>query len=148
MFVDKTKFEKIGSLTNTGSTDLVFVFPQRAHVKRVVLIATTPASAQGTITVKKNGTSIGTFKNAASVAAKGVNYADVGNAGNGGVAQSDGSTLNTGGETYVDFATGDYLTLTPANTASSGVYDVFIEYIPEGLDEVVSSAAKQAFTAA
>lgn len=134
MFIDKTKFEHIGTLTNTGSTDLEFHFPQRAQVKRIVLIATTAASASGTVTVKKNGTAVGSFPTGA-VVDNALIYADVGHVDPDGAIAADGSTIYEGGVTYVQYNAGDYLTLTPANTASTGVYEAYVEYIPEGLNE-------------
>jgi hypothetical protein len=147
MFIDKTKFEHLGTLTNTGNTDVVFNFPQRVQVKRIVLIATTASTAAGTITVKKNGTSVGTFANAAVSAVHKAQYADVGSVDPDGAAGADGSTVYKGGETFIQFEPGDYLTLTPANTASTGVYEAYVEYIPEGLNEA-EVATKNAFTAA
>lgn len=148
MFIDKTKFEHLGTLTNTGSSDLVFHFPQRFQGKRIVLVATTASTVQGTVTVKKNGTSVGTFKNPAATAAHKVVYADIGNDGGGNsVSTIDGSTLNSGGETFIQFNPGDYLTLTPANTANTGVYEAYVEGIPEGLNEAVE-VTEVDFTAA
>jgi hypothetical protein len=147
MFIDKTKFEHLGTFTNTGSTDIEFHFPQRAQVKRIVLACTTAASAAGTVSVDKNGTAIGSFATPATVADNALLYIDIGHVDADGETGLDDSTVYKGGVTFVEFDASDYLTLEASGTANSGVYEAYVEYIPEGLNEA-EVVTKVAYTAA
>lgn len=147
MFIDKTKFEHVGTFTNTGATDIEFHFPQRAQVKRIVLACTTAATAAGTVNVDKNGVNIGSFATPATVADNALLYIDLGSVDADGSVASDGSTIREGGETFVQFNAGDYLTIEASGTANSGVYEAYVEYIPEGLNEA-EVVTKVAYTPA
>jgi hypothetical protein len=135
MFIDKTKFEHIGTLTNTGATDVEWHFPEGAQVKRVILVATTAATATSVVNVDKNGTAIGSIA-VPTVADNGLVYADLGHVDpDGAVSTIDDSLVLKGGVTYRKYAAGDYLTLEASGTANSGVFECYVEYIPEGLNE-------------
>ena len=156
MYYDKTRIDNIGTLTVSGTTELVWAPGQAVKVKRVIMHTSTAVTvADATVSVKVrdlDGTPTAT-KGSFVVPFTGsaiddTLFADIAANQTGPTTAADGSTVYAGGAGEIAVGQGEEFVLVSDGGSTAGAVTVYVEYVPEGFNGVDGVGTKLAYTTA
>ena len=141
MYYDKNKVQNFGSVTVSGTTEVVKEVDEVQYLRRIYGIVTTATTVgSSTVTLALRDTddtptaNIGSFVVPSGLAIGAVVYADVGARQTGPTTATDGSTVFDGGDGEIKAVPGQEWVLTPTANGGAGAVNFYLEYVPGGVE--------------